>query len=135
MSRNIAVVKESSLKNDRANQAAPTRMHAEILIDGDTSMGSYVTEGEDRFIIGSSKRADLVMPHASISKIHAMLRLVDTDILLYDLGSEGGTFVGGGVRFAAFAFDERAFKVHGGRLLILRSGFCAKGGERAYHQH
>lgn len=71
------------------------RMHAEVLIDGNTSMGSYVTEGEDRFIIGSSKRADLVVPHAAVSQIHAMLRLVKSDIVVYDLGSEGGTFVEG----------------------------------------
>lgn len=76
-------------------KVAPIRLQAEVLREGNVSMGSYVTEGEDRFIIGSSKRADLIVPHAEVSQIHAMLRLVESDILLYDLGSEGGTFVQG----------------------------------------
>ncbi len=79
----------------KASSPKLVRLQAEVLVEGGVSMGSYVTEGEDRFIIGSSKRADLVVPHTAVSQIHAMLRLVESDILLYDLGSEGGTFVEG----------------------------------------
>ncbi len=81
------------LENEKPKLSA--RLQAEILLQGDVSLGSYVTEGEDKLIIGSSKRADLVMPHSSVSQIHAMLRLTGSDILLYDLGSDQGTFVGG----------------------------------------
>ena len=72
-----------------------SRLQAELFENG-VSLGSYVTEGEDKLIIGSSKRADLVVPNAAVSQIHAMLRIVgDTDIFLYDLGSDQGTYVGG----------------------------------------
>jgi hypothetical protein len=80
---------------EKTGSKAPPRLQAEVLIENDMSLGSYVTEGEDRLIIGSSNRADLVMPNSAISQIHAMLRLTGSDILLYDLGSEAGTFVGG----------------------------------------
>jgi hypothetical protein len=70
------------------------RLLAEVFSEG-VSLGSYLTEGEDRLIIGSSKRADLVVPHSGISNIHAMLRLAGKEILLYDLGSEQGTYVQG----------------------------------------
>jgi len=80
----------------RLDDKAPKKIQAEVFEENGVSLGSYVTEGEDRLIIGSSQRADLVVPHDSISQIHAMLRIVDdTDILLYDLGSDAGTFVGG----------------------------------------
>ncbi len=76
-------------------EKAQLRIQAELFENG-VSLGSYVTEGEDRLIIGSSKRADLVVPHESVSNIHAMLRIVgNTNLLLYDLGSEKGTFVQG----------------------------------------
>ncbi len=72
------------------------RIQAELFEGTGISLGSYVTEGEDRLIIGSSKRADLVVPHSAVSQIHAMLRITNSsDLLLYDLGSEGGTFVDG----------------------------------------
>jgi hypothetical protein len=90
-----AAVKQQPETPSKTPPKPAPRLQAEVLREGNVSMGSYVTEGEDRFIIGSSKRADLVVPAAEVSQIHAMLRLVDTDILLYDLGSEGGTFVGG----------------------------------------
>jgi hypothetical protein len=80
----------------RLEDKALKKIQAEVFEENGVSLGSYVTEGEDRLIIGSSQRADLVVPHNSISQIHAMLRIVgDNDILLYDLGSDGGTFVGG----------------------------------------
>ncbi len=77
-------------------EKAQLRLHAELFEAGGISLGSYVTDGEDRLIIGSSKRADLIVPHTAVSEIHAMLRIVgNANILLYDLGSERGTFVAG----------------------------------------
>ncbi len=84
-----------TMQLEKNSSKAPPRLQAEVLIENDVSLGSYVTEGEDRLIIGSSNRADLVMPNSAISRIHAMLRLTGSEILLYDLGSEGGTFVEG----------------------------------------
>lgn len=79
----------------RIDEKRQLRLQAELFTN-DISLGSYVTDGEDRLIIGSSKRADLVVPHQAISHIHAMLRITDKkEILLYDLGSEKGTFVSG----------------------------------------
>lgn len=84
----------SSAPKEQQGRARP-RLHAE-LFENNSSLGSYVTEGEDKVIIGSSSRADLVVPHSSVSQIHAMLRILENkDILLYDLGSEKGTFVSG----------------------------------------
>ncbi|MGE3260356.1 MAG: AgmX/PglI C-terminal domain-containing protein [Bacteriovoracia bacterium] len=72
------------------------RLQAELFEENGQSLGSYVTEGQDKLIVGSSKRADLVVPHAAVSQIHAMLRIMNDDhIVLYDLGSERGTFVSG----------------------------------------
>lgn len=74
---------------------AKPRLQAE-LFENNASLGSYVTEGEDKVIIGSSSRADLVVPNESVSQIHAMLRILENkDIVLYDLGSEKGTYVSG----------------------------------------
>ena len=71
------------------------RISAEVF-HAESSLGAYVTDGEDRLIIGSSKQADLVVPHDKISQVHAMLKIQDdTHILLCDLGSAAGTFVKG----------------------------------------
>jgi len=118
-------------RKELRDEASPARMQAEVLIDGSTSMGSYVTDGEDRFIIGSSKRADLVVPHASVSQIHAMLRLVNSDILLYDLGSEGGTFVGGKKIVERKLSPGETFEIGGHRVRVnLLDQISEKQGER-----
>lgn len=66
------------------------------LLQGQKSMGSYVTEGEDKVIIGSAKLADFVVPTPGVSRIHAMVRVgLDKQIRVYDLGSQKGTFVSG----------------------------------------
>lgn len=108
------------------------RLQAEVLIEGGVSLGSYVTEGEDRFIIGSSKRADLVVPHTSVSQIHAMLRLVDSDILLYDLGSEGGTFVKGKKIVERKLASGETFEIGGHQVRVnLLDQLSDQNGERA----
>lgn len=70
------------------------RLRVEVLEHGH-SLGSHITNGEDRLIVGSSKRADVILPDQDVSHIHAMLRLVDDQIYVYDLGSSQGTFVAG----------------------------------------
>jgi hypothetical protein len=113
-------------------KAAPIRLQAEVLREGNVSMGSYVTEGEDRFIIGSSKRADLIVPHAEVSQIHAMLRLVESDILLYDLGSEGGTFVQGKKIVERKLSPGDIFEIGGHSVRVnLLDQLSEKSGERA----
>lgn len=116
----------------KAPEAPPIRLHAEVLRNGNVSMGSYVTQGEDRFIIGSSKRADLVVPHAEVSQIHAMLRLVDSNILLYDLGSEGGTFVEGKKIVERKLTPGEVFEIGGHRVRVnLLDQLTHESGERA----
>lgn len=111
---------------------SPPRLQAEVLIEGDVSMGSYVTEGEDRLIIGSSKRADLVVPHIAISQIHAMLRINGSNILLYDLGSENGTFVGGKKIVERSLIPGDIFEIGGHRVRVsLLDQISEKFGERA----
>ena len=72
------------------NEIAKIRI--ELLKNG-KSIGAHTTDGEDKIVIGSAKVADFIVPAPEISKIHAMIRLKGTQIHLYDLGSEKGTFV------------------------------------------
>ncbi|MGZ3696157.1 MAG: AgmX/PglI C-terminal domain-containing protein [Bdellovibrionota bacterium] len=90
MSKAVAI---SAVEKEKARAL---RLQAELFEENGQSLGSYVTDGQDKLIIGSSKRADLVVPHTTVSQIHAMLRIMNDDhIVLYDLGSERGTFVDG----------------------------------------
>ena len=112
------------------------RLQAEVLREGNVSLGSYVTEGEDRFIIGSSKRADLVVPHDQVSQIHAMLRLVESDIFLYDLGSENGTFVEGKKIVERKLTPGEIFEIGGHRVRVnLLDQLTNESGERALFWH
>ncbi len=71
------------------------RLRVDLLQHGE-SLGSFLSEaGEDQMILGSSKKADLVVPNQNVSHVHAMLRLKNKQIFLYDLGSAEGTFVSG----------------------------------------
>lgn len=67
------------------------------LIDGKNCIGSFTRDGsEQQIIIGSSKTADIVLPGKKVSSIHAMLRITaENNVVLYDLGSQSGTFVMG----------------------------------------
>lgn len=131
--RVVAKEKTSSTANSAPREIPKlVRLQAEVLVEGGVSMGSYVTEGEDRFIIGSSKRADLVVPHTAVSQIHAMLRLVDSDILLYDLGSEGGTFVKGKKIVERKLISGEIFEIGGHQVRVnLLDQLSDQNGERA----
>ncbi|RZA00042.1 MAG: FHA domain-containing protein, partial [Proteobacteria bacterium] len=113
---------------------APKKLQAEVFEENGVSLGSYVTDNEDRLIIGSSQRADLVVPHGAISQIHAMLRIVDDkDILLYDLGSDGGTYVAGKKIVERRLNAGEFFEIGGHRVKVnlLESAHDAMGGEKA----
>lgn len=49
----------------------------------------------DDFTIGRSDEADLTIPDHSVSRKHAMIRRVEDDFIIEDLGSVNGTFVDG----------------------------------------
>jgi hypothetical protein len=119
-----------ALEQDKARM----RLQAELFEENGLSLGSYVTEGEDRLIIGSSKRADLVVPHDAVSHIHAMLRIVeDSHILLYDLGSEKGTFVEGKKIIERRLNPGEIFEIggHSVKVSLLDHGADEFGNERA----
>jgi hypothetical protein len=100
-------------------EKARLRLQAEVFQENGLSLGSYVTEGEDRLIIGSSKRADLVVPHGEVSHIHAMLRIVgEKNILLYDLGSERGTYVEGQKIIERHLNHGEIFQIGGHRVKV-----------------
>lgn len=93
MSKAAAAAAQITVEKEKSRAL---RLQAELFEENGQSLGSYVTEGQDKMIIGSSKRADLVVPHTAVSQIHAMLRIMNDDhIVLYDLGSERGTYVSG----------------------------------------
>jgi pSer/pThr/pTyr-binding forkhead associated (FHA) protein len=54
--------------------------------------------GEGELVIGRSSYCSLILEHGSVSRIHAVLRVVGadgTEIEIEDLGSSNGTFVNG----------------------------------------
>lgn len=111
----------------REEEKAKPRLQAEIFAECGSSMGSYITEDEDRLIIGSSKRADLVVPHQSVSQIHAMLRVEEKLIRLYDLGSEQGTFVEGKKIVERQLKPGETFEIGGHRVKVSLVDFHAAG--------
>jgi ABC transport system ATP-binding/permease protein len=51
--------------------------------------------GEGELVIGRSSYCSLVLEHASVSRVHASIRLTNGRIEITDLGSSNGTFVRG----------------------------------------
>ncbi|HVY48731.1 MAG TPA: FHA domain-containing protein [Minicystis sp.] len=51
--------------------------------------------GDGEVVIGRSSYCSLVLDHASISRVHASVKLVDGRVEISDLGSTNGTFVRG----------------------------------------
>ena len=94
------------------------KIHAEVFENG-ISLGSFLTDGEERLIIGSSKKADLVVPNKNVSHIHAMLKITgEKELLLYDLGSEQGTFVSGKRIVERQMSDGDFFEIGGHRVKV-----------------
>lgn len=65
------------------------------MLQGKHCVGAYMRDGEEQQIVfGSCNSADVVLPGDKVSSIHAMLRITSqNDIMLYDLGSQSGTYV------------------------------------------
>jgi len=57
------------------------------------SRGALLGDGE--LVIGRSSYCSLVLEHASVSRVHASIRLVNGRIEISDMGSSNGTFVRG----------------------------------------
>lgn len=87
MKNSVALSKPSCAEKKRP------RIHAELW-ENSVSLGSFI--GEENLVIGRSTKADLIVPTAPVSQIHAMIRLnKNAELCLYDLGSENGTFLNG----------------------------------------
>lgn len=50
---------------------------------------------QDRISVGRARNSDIVIRHASVSKLHAHFRTEATGLTLTDVGSHNGTKVGG----------------------------------------
>ncbi len=50
--------------------------------------------GVGRYLIGRSEGCDIIIPHGSISSVHAVLEITPNGFSIYDMNSKHGTFVG-----------------------------------------
>lgn len=88
------------LLNDRATkvmsrmkelQLATPKPRIVVSCDGQT-LGKYDLS-ERQYIIGRTELADIVVDDSYVSKLHAMLRVYDSAVVLLDLNSANGTTV------------------------------------------
>jgi DNA-binding winged helix-turn-helix (wHTH) protein len=56
---------------------------------------SYRPLDQDQVTIGRSEICDLVIPHSTVSRLHARIELQHDRYVLFDAGSANGTFVNG----------------------------------------
>lgn len=89
--------------HERGRETKPT-LDARDLCEGarrfwieaqDESDGRIVPLSKSRLVIGSSKRADVVLEDPTVSAEHCVLSVGDDGVLVEDKGSRNGTFVGG----------------------------------------
>ena len=64
------------------------------VIGGPDSGASYTSDG-DRIAIGSHQSADLRLSDPSVSRFHCEIEVQEQRLLIRDLGSKNGTYVGG----------------------------------------
>src|SRR5262245_15455663 len=85
---------------------------------------SELLSGEERVVIGRSAKADLVVEDDSVSLIHCEVCAEEEQLVLRDLGSCGGTWIGGirvrevvlnGETLISMGTAEVSFQVVGGR--------------------
>jgi DNA-binding winged helix-turn-helix (wHTH) protein len=60
-----------------------------------TGAESYWPLDQDETTIGRSEICDLVIPHSTVSRLHARIELQHDRYVLFDAGSANGTFVNG----------------------------------------
>ncbi|HTL34049.1 MAG TPA: sigma 54-interacting transcriptional regulator [Kofleriaceae bacterium] len=75
------------VETDAKGQGGGTRIHATISVDGTVTTKLLPESGE--LTVGRAASCDLVIPHASVSRHHATLRLAPFEIV--DTGSRNGT--------------------------------------------
>jgi DNA-binding NtrC family response regulator len=86
-SKTAPLLREQATKG-RASRASVTLYHDDGAETVTLDPGSNMT-------VGRSPEADVVVPDASLSRLHARFRLIDGEIHLEDLGSTNGTLLNG----------------------------------------
>ena len=88
----------TSAGDDDQERVIPTRR----MDPGDTGLGILVLPGNERYVLGSSPctlgrvaECSVTLPDPNISRRHAVIRLVDCEFVLSDLGSTNGTALNG----------------------------------------
>ncbi len=67
----------------------------ELRVVAGPDLGKVFSASRDRIVVGVHETADLTLSDRTVSRFHCELSLSDNRILLTDLGSRNGTFVGG----------------------------------------
>lgn len=71
------------------------QLHAYLIVLAGTNVGAVYRLGDQEITLGRSKKAGIALDDTNISRAHASLTLLSQDeVLLKDLGSTNGTFVG-----------------------------------------
>jgi two-component system, cell cycle response regulator len=71
------------------------QLHAYLIVLAGTNVGAVYRLGDQEITLGRSKKAGINLDDTNISRAHASLTLLGQDeVLLKDLGSTNGTFVG-----------------------------------------
>lgn len=75
--------------------------------------------GLDPLVIGTGKDCDLVVADPRVSRRHAELRLTEEGVLLKDLGSKNGTFVGSLRLLEALVDPDAKVQIGGAKLRVI----------------
>ncbi|HEY8088684.1 MAG TPA: sigma 54-interacting transcriptional regulator [Polyangiaceae bacterium] len=75
--------------------------------------------GRERIVVGSSSRADLVVRDATVSSKHCALAVLGDGVVIEDLGSRNGTFVGTAKVKEAWARAGTAVAIGRSTLVVL----------------
>jgi pSer/pThr/pTyr-binding forkhead associated (FHA) protein len=67
----------------------------ELLIEREGGVARTVRLREGVFVLGRADTADIVLDDSEVSRRHARLLVDDGDVVVEDLGTQNGTWVGG----------------------------------------
>jgi pSer/pThr/pTyr-binding forkhead associated (FHA) protein len=109
---------------DRAESALERALHSLELIDG-LYLGRRYLIAHGGATLGRSAPADIVLPESEVSRAHCRISVEGEDLVVTDLGSTNGTFVGG-----ARVTEPTVLPV-GGVLTVGRQSLRRLGGEDA----